>query len=111
PHLTYHARHRYHPHGDPHSVPTRRSSDLKTSNYGKRNWAYSHKWAMEMVFLSPRPPHFETHGNCLNFFWPLHPLALLFFRTGQQDRKSTRLNSSHVKTSYAVFCLNKKRRR
>src|SRR5690606_40954754 len=31
---------------------------------------------------------------------------------GQQhlglDRKSTRLNSSHVKTSYAVFCLKKK---
>src|SRR5690606_41660525 len=25
------------------------------------------------------------------------------------DRKSTRLNSSHVKTSYAVFCLKKKR--
>src|SRR5690606_41754781 len=26
-----------------------------------------------------------------------------------RDRKSTRLNSSHVKTSYAVFCLKKKR--
>src|SRR5690606_41965212 len=25
-----------------------------------------------------------------------------------QDRKSTRLNSSHVKISYAVFCLKKK---
>src|SRR6266508_2561715 len=25
-----------------------------------------------------------------------------------QDRKSTRLNSSHVATSYAVFCLKKK---
>src|SRR5207302_9126526 len=25
--------------------------------------------------------------------------------TGRQDRKSTRLNSSHVKISYAVFCL------
>src|SRR5690349_23429915 len=25
-----------------------------------------------------------------------------------QDRKSTRLNSSHVETSYAVFCLKKK---
>src|SRR5690606_28700477 len=25
-----------------------------------------------------------------------------------QDRKSTRLNSSHVKISYAVFCLRKK---
>src|SRR5690606_12962329 len=27
---------------------------------------------------------------------------------GGQDRKSTRLNSSHVKISYAVFCLKKK---
>src|SRR5690606_41763683 len=26
----------------------------------------------------------------------------------RQDRKSTRLNSSHVKISYAVFCLKKK---
>src|SRR5690606_31292927 len=26
----------------------------------------------------------------------------------EQDRKSTRLNSSHVKNSYAVFCLKKK---
>src|SRR5690625_6764389 len=29
-------------------------------------------------------------------------------RTGAQDRKSTRLNSSHVAISYAVFCLKKK---
>src|SRR5699024_11952687 len=28
---------------------------------------------------------------------------------GQQDRKSTRLNSSHVSSSYAVFCLKKKK--
>src|SRR5690606_41281461 len=27
------------------------------------------------------------------------------------DRKSTRLNSSHVKISYAVFCLKKKKRK
>src|SRR5699024_11918867 len=27
----------------------------------------------------------------------------------QQDRKSTRLNSSHVSISYAVFCLKKKK--
>src|SRR5690606_40052609 len=27
---------------------------------------------------------------------------------GVEDRKSTRLNSSHVKISYAVFCLKKK---
>src|SRR5436309_5519540 len=30
-------------------------------------------------------------------------------RTEDGDRKSTRLNSSHVKISYAVFCLKKKK--
>src|SRR5690606_39826022 len=29
-------------------------------------------------------------------------------RVSIRDRKSTRLNSSHVKISYAVFCLKKK---
>src|SRR5690625_6077579 len=29
----------------------------------------------------------------------------------QLDRKSTRLNSSHVAISYAVFCLKKKKKR
>src|SRR5690349_23857293 len=28
-----------------------------------------------------------------------------------QDRKSTRLNSSHVEISYAVFCLKKKKQK
>src|SRR5690606_39851389 len=31
--------------------------------------------------------------------------------SGGTDRKSTRLNSSHVKISYAVFCLKKKKER
>src|SRR5256885_10816149 len=34
-------------------------------------------------------------------------LKLAHFRTFE-DRKSTRLNSSHLVISYAVFCLNKK---
>src|SRR5690606_41848597 len=46
------------------------------------------------------------------------PLSALNKSEGEQreqllewlDRKSTRLNSSHVKTSYAVFCLKKKKR-
>src|SRR2546430_12231199 len=29
-------------------------------------------------------------------------------RSAKEDRKSTRLNSSHSQISYAVFCLNKK---
>src|SRR5438045_8319465 len=31
-------------------------------------------------------------------------------RASSQDRKSTRLNSSHLGISYAVFCLKKKKR-
>src|SRR5207253_7370418 len=31
-------------------------------------------------------------------------------KTGATDRKSTRLNSSHVAISYAVFCLKKKKK-
>src|SRR2546427_9310468 len=30
---------------------------------------------------------------------------------GEEDRKSTRLNSSHSQISYAVFCLKKKKRK
>src|SRR5256885_6903983 len=34
---------------------------------------------------------------------------LVSFTTDWRDRKSTRLNSSHLVISYAVFCLKKKR--
>src|SRR5436305_10322854 len=36
---------------------------------------------------------------------------MLSQRPWMEDRKSTRLNSSHVRISYAVFCLKKKTRR
>src|SRR3712207_7723043 len=38
----------------------------------------------------------------------LHCLVLRHFL--RQDRKSTRLNSSHANISYAVFCLKKKKK-
>src|SRR5436190_4709568 len=38
------------------------------------------------------------------------PLVLLRGRAGE-DRKSTRLNSSHTVISYAVFCLKKKKKK
>src|SRR5256885_10270270 len=46
-------------------------------------------------------------NNPLNDVDPqgLHPLL-----TRMQDRKSTRLNSSHLVISYAVFCLKKKKK-
>src|SRR5690349_23429020 len=37
-----------------------------------------------------------------------HIIATLLCQRGIKDRKSTRLNSSHVEISYAVFCLKKK---
>src|SRR5438045_6859431 len=39
--------------------------------------------------------------------------ALWVFQQGQnrKDRKSTRLNSSHLGISYAVFCLKKKKKK
>src|SRR2546429_6364506 len=44
----------------------------------------------------------------LNNRMPLpNPLEIFFF---PQDRKSTRLNSSHGYISYAVFCLKKKKK-
>src|SRR2546426_8544403 len=36
--------------------------------------------------------------------------AIAEVRAGRLDRKSTRLNSSHLVISYAVFCLKKKKR-
>src|SRR5690554_7351080 len=35
--------------------------------------------------------------------------AVVIATGGYGDRKSTRLNSSHVRISYAVFCLKKKK--
>src|SRR5690606_39846689 len=52
--------------------------------------------------------------------WAIPPIVLVTSPAGirdvlnrrdalSEDRKSTRLNSSHVKISYAVFCLKKKK--
>src|SRR5690349_22554072 len=41
------------------------------------------------------------------FAW--HRSACGVLRSQPADRKSTRLNSSHVEISYAVFCLKKKK--
>src|SRR5690349_24154483 len=38
----------------------------------------------------------------------IHRLSTQRVRNRSADRKSTRLNSSHVEISYAVFCLKKK---
>src|SRR3712207_6897617 len=49
-----------------------------------------------------RAPAGLRHTQCLLRLVP---------RAVRQDRKSTRLNSSHANISYAVFCLKKKNKR
>src|SRR5438874_5712521 len=54
----------------------------------------------EAVLSFIRPPQGAERG-------PLRPTLSISYR----DRKSTRLNSSHVEISYAVFCLKKKKKK
>src|SRR5690554_7492161 len=46
----------------------------------------------------------EVYGDPL-----VHPQTEEYYGNVNTDRKSTRLNSSHVRISYAVFCLKKKK--
>src|SRR5690606_41983431 len=48
--------------------------------------------------------HLESHGRVRILREPMNPYCVF-----DLDRKSTRLNSTHVKISYAVFCLKKKK--
>src|SRR3989442_3092284 len=63
----------------------------------------------------PNPGAFGTdplHGEALGDVRELEQLfgqAPLLRDHENKDRKSTRLNSSHVRISYAVFCLKKKK--
>src|SRR5690606_40290861 len=52
--------------------------------------------------------HHQRSDNCR--LEPLNDVAACVLQVTREDRKSTRLNSSHVKISYAVFCLKKKRK-
>src|SRR5689334_24353082 len=52
---------------------------------------------------APRGPAHDVRGAVRRF------LPLPFQSSGDLDRKSTRLNSSHSSISYAVFCLKKKK--
>src|SRR5437773_7775264 len=53
------------------------------------------------------PPVCETHARADNPSAPLD--SARGARARGRDRKSTRLNSSHITISYAVFCLKKKK--
>src|SRR5206468_7599866 len=99
------------PHRDLHSFPTRRSSDLDTlARHGESRRARRALLLREMRCGSgfhkrQLQTGLRAQGLADRGIEPdrRRPEAL-------QDRKSTRLNSSHDQISYAVFCLKKKKK-
>src|SRR5207302_9198548 len=69
---------------------TCQAAGVKVSQPGADSW-HSHTPGR----LTPTPDGYQVYTHKL----------------GYGDRKSTRLNSSHVKISYAVFCLKKKKKK
>src|SRR5699024_12694890 len=84
----------YGDHRDLHSFPTRRSSDLGA----EYRPVHAEHGADERGRDSRECCRSDLYRRC-------QPPRL------GSDRKSTRLNSSHVSISYAVFCLKKKKKK
>src|SRR5438132_9638846 len=82
-------------HRDLHSFPTRRSSDLQLRLLAQRN-------IRDLV---------EKKRSAVRNIKTTHAVRLGVGESAFQDRKSTRLNSSHTVISYAVFCLKKKKKK
>src|SRR5690625_6420639 len=85
-------------HPNLHSFPTRRSSDLDNMTIAKEEIFGPVVSAMPFEDLDEviERANDSEYGLAAGL-WT------------EKDRKSTRLNSSHVAISYAVFCLKKKR--
>src|SRR5690606_40619582 len=96
---------------DLHSFPTRRSSDLfrflqkrvSEIDQKKAHITVSRESLTVSLYVNEDDPYSIGHivGRIEE-----HPMFKKF-GINSGDRKSTRLNSSHVKISYAVFCLKK----
>src|SRR5437868_10757055 len=89
-----------------HSFPTRRSSDLIVAWQQRRR----HRPRRQAEGLEQECPHHQRkprrdHQRADKVGHNRPPESKPF--DPGEDRKSTRLNSSHVSISYAVFCLKK----
>src|SRR5207249_11044347 len=93
-----------------HSFPTRRSSDLRRLDRPGLHGPSMHDRGSDPGNRS-RPRQTSRRDQINGISQPVQTLE----RTRSErsrcpaDRKSTRLNSSHVSISYAVFCLKKKK--
>src|SRR5699024_11757594 len=62
--------------------------------------AWCTRWTLDRRVVSLHGDFYARFAGAVGLF--------MFNLDHQVDRKSTRLNSSHVSISYAVFCLKKK---
>src|SRR5690606_41719609 len=85
---------------DPPSFPTRRSSDLHRAR--GVNGPHRVVRPRDLLLIGV---HVRTVAQQIDQV----DVGELVLNRPNLDRKSTRLNSSHVKISYAVFCLKKKK--
>src|SRR5699024_11930169 len=92
---------------DAHSFPTRRSSDLWDDSFRK---VYQHHIDRGVQMIMAGHIAHPAYSKKLNP--SLEDKDILPATLSSElitDRKSTRLNSSHVSISYAVFCLKTKK--
>src|SRR5256885_10447423 len=91
--------------------PIRQTVSGKSSPKPMRPWrldelaqVFTLPWSAYVRLLSVKDEHARQfyEAEALRGGWSVRQLD-------RQDRKSTRLNSSHLVISYAVFCLKKKK--
>src|SRR5690625_7126541 len=94
-----------------HATPRLPSGPLQTQHRtmqaGLRSWVEQqtgyHLKYVEQLYTFADPSRTKAGGRIISVSY----LGLTRATIGQGDRKSTRLNSSHVANSYAVICLKK----
>src|SRR5690606_40181117 len=92
-------------------LPTRRSSDLRKGDraepYDPNTMATRHELRTMACGQCHVEYYFKGDQKVVTYPWhkglKVEQIEAYYDEVG--DRKSTRLNSSHVKISYAVFCL------
>src|SRR5207249_12172015 len=94
-----------------HSFPTRRSSDLfdfdltdSATQVATQTAGSAISGGVHQIDLSGVVANARSASAAAAALAPTQTFSTL---SEGQDRKSTRLNSSHVSISYAVFCLKK----
>src|SRR5207253_10218645 len=92
-----------------HSFPTRRSSDLRMRKIILLFTTLCGALQAQQPPAPPIPDNLLFEADVA--YAPADPQQVMDIVRPRDtgDRKSTRLNSSHVAISYAVFCLKKKK--